>query len=356
MRRFLTAIAILALLQTATAAPPPANAPWPEAAQRWIKTYRANPEPMAVAAVIKGLSQRGALKEPESAGLYVGFFAGVLHANPKNAWAIVEKALPLPFEDQWVVIRALAYSGLPNWKDHMRALAMRLPDRQVMVQRYLSGDLPTLSEVKLEPDKPGTFDKVKSFFSGDMFFAKDEPQKRQVTFQSNAELIDTLWGIYFATGKETPIARIVALLPWAKERDNAEKLTIGSMARFTLASNAARDADLLRVLKRMQASQPEEIDGEKNTIKPVLSEVVEAAELSDTARLGKDALAALDDLKRKGPGSTRDLLTWGSVGQAALSFGCLGLAVAGQVEAGIPCVLGGALSTGALRYMGGGSN
>ncbi len=68
----------------------------------------------------------------------------------------------------------------------------------------------------------------------------------------------------------------------------------------------------------------------------MLTEVIEAAELSDTARLGKDAMAALDDLKRKGPGSTRDLLTWGSVGQAALSFGCLGLAVAGQVEAGIP--------------------
>ncbi len=85
-----------------------------------------------------------------------------------------------------------------------------------------------------------------------MFFAKDEPVKRQITFQSNAELIDTLWGIYFATGQETPIAQIVTLLPWARERDNAEKLTIGSMARFTLASNAARDTDLLRMLKRIR--------------------------------------------------------------------------------------------------------
>ncbi|MFZ1107294.1 MAG: hypothetical protein WAN43_02955 [Rhodomicrobium sp.] len=356
MRRVLTAIGILALLQSATAAPPPANAPWPEAAQRWIKTYRTKPEPMAVAAVIKGLSQRGALKEPESAGLYAGFFAGVLGANPKHAWAIVEKTLPLPFEDQWIVVRALAYSGLPSWKDHMRGLAMRLPERQVMVERYLTGDLPPLSEVKLEPEKPGTFDKVKRFFNGDMFFAKDEPPKRQVTFASNAELIDTLWGIYFATGKEAPIARIVELLPWARERDSVEKLTIGSMARFTLASNAARDVDLLRVLKRMKDSLPDEKDGEKNAVKLVLTEVVEAAELSDTARFGKDALAALDDLKRKGPGSTRDLLTWGSVGQAAVSMGCLGLAVAGQVEAGIPCVLGGALGSGALRYIGGSSN
>ena len=54
--------------------------------------------------------------------------------------------------------------------------------------------------------------------------------------------------------------------------------------------------------------------------------------------------------------SSRDLATWGSVGEAALSFGCLGLAAAGQVEAGIPCVIGGALTTGAVRYFGGAAN
>jgi hypothetical protein len=347
MRRILTAIVVVALLQSATAAPPPANAPWPDAAQRWIKTYRTKPDPQSVPAVIRGFSQHGTLKEPETSGLYVGFFAGVLGANPKRAWTLIEKTLPLPFEDQWIVIRAVAYSGLPDWKDHMRGLAMRLPDREVMVERYLSGDLPALSEVALETKRPGTFDKVQSFFNGDMFFkAKDEQPKRQITFESNADLIDTLWGIYYATGKDAPIAQIVTLLPWAKERDSTEKLTIGSMARFTLASNAARDVELLRVLKRLQLlDQPKEI-------KPVLKEVIEAAELADTARLGKDAMAALDELKRKGPGTTRDLMTWGSLGEAAVSFGCLGLAVAGQVEAGIPCVVGGALGTGALRYMG----
>ena len=86
MRRVLTAIIVVALLQSATAAPPPANGPWPEVAQRWIKKYRTKPEPMALPAVIRGLSQHGALKEPESSGLYVGFFAGVLGANPKKAW------------------------------------------------------------------------------------------------------------------------------------------------------------------------------------------------------------------------------------------------------------------------------
>ena len=298
--------------------------PGPRSPSAGSRNTAQSPSPWRRPAVIRGLSQHGTLKEPESSGLYVGFVAGVLGANPKKAWTLIEKTLPLPFEDQWFLIRAVAYSGLPEWKDHMRGLAMRLPDRQEMVQRYLSGDLPPLSEVALEKQRPGTFDKVKSFFSGDMFFkANAEPPKRQITFELNADLIDTLWGIYFATGKEAPIAQIVTLLPWPKERDSVEKLTIGSMARFTLASNAARDVDLLRVLKGLQESQSKEV-------KPVLKEVIEAAELADTARLGKDAMAALDELKRKGAGSTRDLMTWGTVGEAALSMGCLGLAVAGQ--------------------------
>src|SRR5579883_995631 len=261
MRRLLALIAFATLWQAlATAAPPPAkNGQWPEAAQRWIKTYRKKPDPMSVPAVIRGLSQHGNIKDPETSGLYVGFFAGVLGANPDKAWQMIVKTLPLPFEDQWIVIRALAYSGLPAWKDHMRALALHLPDRQTMVDRYLTGALPPLNQVALEPSQPGTMDKVKGFFRGDMFFKAKETPKRQITFQSNAELIDALWGIYYATGNEASIAQIVVLLPWARERDSVEKLTIGSMARFTLASNAARDAALLRVLKRLQEHQPEKV-------------------------------------------------------------------------------------------------
>ncbi|MGO8955013.1 MAG: hypothetical protein ACLQF2_17040 [Rhodomicrobium sp.] len=346
MRRVLVFTVIFPLLQPAAAAPvtPPSSGA-PDAVLKWIKNYRAKPNPMAVPAVMRALSAHGTIKDPDASGVYAGFYAGVLSANPTKAWTLIEKTLPLPFEDQWIVIRALAYSGLPQWKDLMRALALRMPDRQVMAQHYLDGKLPALNQVSLEPTQRSSMDKVKGFFSGDMFSKEKKQAKRQITFQSSPELIDALWGIYYATGSEAAIAQIVVLLPWSKERDNTEKLTIGSMAKFTLASNAARDAELLGVLKHLQESQ-------SKAVKPILAEVIEAAELVDTARLGKEALAALDELKKKGPGSTRDLMTWGSVGEAAVSFGCLGLAAAGQVEAGIPCVVGGALSTGALRYLG----
>jgi len=53
-------------------------------------------------------------------------------------------------------------------------------------------------------------------------FSDDKPQPYQLTFQSNPDLIDTLWGLYFATGDGAPIAPIIMLLPWSKDRDSVE--------------------------------------------------------------------------------------------------------------------------------------
>jgi len=39
---------------------------------------------------------------------------------------------------------------------------------------------------------------------------------------------------------------------------------------------------------------------------------------------------------------------WGKVGEGALAVGCIAAAAAGQVELGIPCVIGGATSSAAL--------
>jgi hypothetical protein len=78
--------------------------------------------------------------------------------------------------------------------------------------------------------------------------------------------------------------------------------------------------------------------------------VIEAAETVDLARLRKEALASIDELKRKGPGYKRDVSLWGQIGQGALALGCIGAAAAGQIEFGIPCVVGGAVSSAGMRY------
>jgi hypothetical protein len=115
------------------------------------------------------------------------------------------------------------------------------------------------------------------------------------------------------------------------------------MAKYTLAINAGRNPDLLARVKWAETQpQPE-------TVKPVLKEIIEAAETYESGKLRNEALAAIEELKRKGPGSKRDLSVWGQVGEGALAVGCIVLAVTGQVEFGIPCVVGGVATSAALR-------
>jgi hypothetical protein len=240
--------------------------------------------------------------------------------------------------DHWVIVRAAAYSGHPDWQRWLRKFADRMPMRQSMVEKYLDGRLETLDEMALEKTVPTLWDKVKGHF------VYEKPvNPAALTFDRSPELLDTLWGYYFATRAERPIERIITLLPWANERDSVEKLTVGSMAKFTLASNAARDAELLAILKRARTTEP-------TRVASVLGEVIEAAESVETTRLRKDALASIEELKRKGPGSKRDFSTWGLIGQGALALGCIAAAATGHVELGLPCVLGGAASGVALSF------
>jgi hypothetical protein len=133
------------------------------------------------------------------------------------------------------------------------------------------------------------------------------------------------------------------MLPWSKDRQDTDKLTVGSMAKFTLASNAAHEAGLLAMLRR-------EVPRQSADIQPILNEVIKAADTMELGHLRKAALAAIEDLKRKGPGYKRDLSTWGQVGQGVLAAGCVAAAATGQVEFGLPCVVGGALGSAALNY------
>jgi len=317
----------------------------PEADLQWMKNYHANPQPNKVPALIRRLSAEGAFDEPEKAGVYMGFLAGVLRSNPEDAVRLATDCLPLPFKDQWLVVRAIAYSGLANWKRVMIDFSPHLPERKHLMRYYMSGKLPTLKQIPFEPAEVSTLETVRRAFRWQSYFRKDEPKPVEITYTTHPELIDVHWGIYFATGKDRPIAWIAALLPWSEERDSLEKLTVGGMAKFTLAVNASRDAELMSVLRRIRPHQ-------NAAVQRILTEVIIAAETADTARLHKDVVAAVNQLRKKGPGSRRDAAWWAKVGQVTLSLGCVGAAVTGQVQLGVPCVVGGALSSAALNYLG----
>lgn len=334
MRYLAAVLAAVILCSPAHAAPQPA-AISTDGVLRWIGDYRYKPDPMRAASMIRALSASGALKNPESAAVYIGFLAGVIGGAPDDAEKVIRKTLPLPFEDQWVVIRAIAYSGHPHWKSLLHEFAMNMPGRQVLIHKFLDDKLPTLDQIAF--DRPMNWrQKVKVYFTG------KEPDEGKLKLEPAPEIVDMLWGYYFATGAYRPVVQIVGMLHWSTDKNSLDKLTVGSMAKYTLATNAARDGDLLKIL-RWQIKQIKDAD------KPVLAEVIDAAETVDTVKLRKMALAAIDERKAKGPGYKQNVATWGQVGQAAIGLGCIAAAATGQVEFGLPCVIGGAASTAALN-------
>jgi hypothetical protein len=306
--------ASLGAASDAGARQPPRRAPAFESPQhilRWINTYRSKPDPARLPAAVKAMSALALFRDLEASGVYIGFVAGVLGDNPDKAEKLVAGMFPMPPEDQVAVVRAIAYSGLADWQGLLTRFAERMPARKVLIQRHLEGKLPTLETISLK---------------------------------GNAAALDALWGYFFATGRTGPVNRIVDALAWAKESDDVEKLTTGSMAKWTLANNALQSKELLDHLKTEQARRP----------KPVavqLGDVIEAAETYETSKIRKEAAAAIEELKRKGPESARKMTYWGMAGQTALALGCVVAGAMGHVEIAVPCVIGGAASSAAMRLL-----
>jgi len=342
MRRVIAGFAI-AFVMIMPVAPAAAAPPRPgafasrEAVLGWMNDYRMHRDPAHVSDAVHAMSQLGIFKDPENAGAFIGFIAGALHDNAAQADALLDRMLPLPPEDQWALVQAIAYSELPGWKDLLYRYTMRLPARRLMIEKYLLGELPTLDQAGFEKP-PGPFAKIGGYLG---FGRKD---RKKPALLPTPALLDVLWGYYCATGAFNPaISDIIAMVSWAKERNDVDKLTLGGMAKYTLAANASRDAKLLAMLKSVGKYYPKDVKKE-------LDEVTLAAETMDLARLRKEALASIEDLKRKGPGYKRDVSMWGQIGEGALAVGCIGAAAAGQVELGIPCVVGGAVSSAGLHY------
>jgi hypothetical protein len=344
MRCVIVALMTFGIFAATGSAPAPAAPLRPgefasrEAVLGWMNDYRTKREPAHVPEAVQAMSKLGVFKDSENAGAFVGFMAGVLATNPGQAEALVNKMLPLPPEDQWAVVQAIAYSGLPDWKALLRRFADRMPTRDLMIKKYLASELPTLDQAGFEK-APGAFHKIGGYLGLD----GDRKQKKPVLAPTPA-LLDVLWGYYCATGAFNPaVSRLIALMSWSTDRDDVDKLTLGGMAKYTLAANAARDPKLLAMLKSVAKHYPKDM-------KAHLDEVIEAAETVDFARLRKNALASIDELKRKGPGSKRDVSFWGQVGEGTLALGCIAAAALGQIEFGIPCVVGGAVTSAGLHF------
>ena len=340
MRWLFAVLTVMTLAAPAHAAPlRPADLQTEAAIRAWMVSYRENPNLKDVSKAIRALSRLGAFHDPERCGIYVGFLAGALRAHPHEAGTLIAESFAINNDDRWVVVRAIAYSGLPDWKQRLRQLSSQVPARQVMIDQYINGKLPTLSQFEVAQALT-TYERMKEGLRIEALFGKPE---KKLILEPSGDVLDVFWGYYFATGAEPPIKSIVALLAWARDRDDADRLAIGSMAKFTLASNAMHDPTLVAMLKRIRPSAPKKD-------RPVLDDVVKAAETVDTARLRREAMAAIGDVKTKGPESKRTANWWGYVGQSVIAGGCLAAGLTGHVELGVPCVVGGATASAMMNF------
>jgi len=278
----------------------------------WINHYRDDPQPHRVAGAIRDMARLGVFRDLDRAGVYIGFFAGVLAANQIKAPDIIAGVFPLAPEDQVVVIQAIADSGLPEWRDLLGRFAERMPARQILIRAYYDGSKSPLATLPLD-DSPA--------------------------------VLDAWWGRYFASGGYEPILKMLPALAWTRETSSLERLTIGNMTQWTLAANASRDKALRDYLRAEIYRQPPRI------AKP-LERTVTAAETFTVNKLRKTAIARIAARKAKGPPKERGWAWWSQIAGTTIAVGCIVAGASGAGAAvGLPCLIGGTLSNAATNLL-----
>ncbi|MFQ5626889.1 MAG: hypothetical protein ACE5FM_09585, partial [Methyloligellaceae bacterium] len=296
---------------------------------QWLNDYRAKPQPAHVPQAVHAMRELGLLKNPDKAGLLIGFIAGVLGSNQPKAETLIRKMFPMPAKEQGVIIKAIAYSGLPEWPMLLSKFETRMPLRKQLIDDFISGKAKTLDEMKVA---------------------------------DGAYVLDALWGYYAATGYHGPVLRIISALPWSNDirgtdkfswsklraafsdeegKDAVRKITAGHMAKWTLTANAERDRGLIALYKMELQYQPREV------VEP-LRQVIAAAEAFEAERVRTAAKAAIEKVKAKHPGDAE--WTRGTyAGSVAIATGCVVASASGFPGIAVPCVVGGALYSGAVK-------
>ena len=99
MRSVALATALFILIPSAHAAVTPEIDPRASLSvvQQWIYNFRAKHDYAHVPAAVRVLFHSQTFKEPENAGIYLGFIAGAIGSNPAKAEQLVNSFFPVPF-------------------------------------------------------------------------------------------------------------------------------------------------------------------------------------------------------------------------------------------------------------------
>lgn len=294
----------------------------------WVSNYRNHKNPSRVPAAVHAMRQYGLFGDEEKAWFCTGFIAGVLGSNPKDGPGLIPRMFPMPDKEQAVIIRAIAYSGRPDWRELLEKNAAKMELRRPLIDDFLAGKRPVLMDLPLDHGgSPGIY---------------------------------ALWGYYVATGQYEPVVRIMQALRWSKNKGDSgfsfrkifsgwgsdpsavDKITTGGTAKWTLASYAERDRALLNLYRAEYDRQPQDIS------KP-LKDVIEAAEVFESEKIRKDQFGAIEDAQRAQMTTEAGMSKGATAGSIAIATGCVAASVLGQAYIAVPCVIGGALYTGAVK-------
>ena len=300
----------------------------PDQLMDWISNYRDHKEPWRVPGAVHAMNDFGLFGDEEKAWFCIGFIAGVLGSNPKDGPSLVPKMFPMPDKEQAIIIRAIVYSGRPDWRELLEKNSSRMPLRRPLIDDFLNDKRPTLMTLPLDTGgSPGIY---------------------------------ALWGYYVATGQHEPVVRIMEALRWSKTKADGgfsfrkvfsgwgrdpsavDKITTGGTAKWTLASYAERDRQLLALYRAESGRQPEEIA-------VPLKDVIKAAEDFESEKVRKDQFGAIEDAQRQKLSQEAGMTKGATAGSIAIATGCVAASALGQAYIALPCVIGGALYTGAVK-------
>lgn len=300
----------------------------PERLLEWVSTYRKHPDLWRVPAAVHAMREFGLFADEEKKWFCIGFIAGVLGDNPKDGPKLVGQMFPMPDKEQEVIIRAIAYSGRPDWRELLEKNSSRMPLRGPLIEDFINAKRPVLMELPLKDGgSPGIY---------------------------------ALWGYYVATGQHRPVLRIMEALRWSKNESDSgfswrkifsgwgsdpsavDKITTGGTAKWTLASYAERDRELISLYRAEHDRQPEEV------AKP-LKDVIEAAEAFESEKIRKDQFGAIEDAQRLKMTNEAGMSKGMTAGSIAIATGCVAATALGQPQIAVPCVIGGALYSGAAK-------
>lgn len=190
----------------------------------WVNAYHVQPEPRRFSEALRIMSEEGLLGMPAAQPLIAGFMSGVFVDNPDQVAVWLRQAGRLPADHRSLVLLGLWHTGQA--------------EAAAIVKAAIAGD-PAI-EANL------------GFLS-----SRVAQHVTALPLEQGHWVLNTLWGYYLATGDERAVIRVIQVLPWVEHMDRPGHMSIGRAAYWSLAVNAARQPDVLRICEAQLATQPE---------------------------------------------------------------------------------------------------